>query len=112
LQLERKFFRPAQLGKMALAVLLIAVLLPSLLLAASPLLHGHLHQDASQASHQCAITFFQQHQLLTSESNTVIVDLNFGLPVSIVVADFSDPSAADYRFSASRAPPFIFSPLV
>lgn len=95
---------------MAVAAWLILAVFGSLLLSASPALHEHLHHDVAQSSHQCAITIFQQQHLLTSNSTVIIVERNLGVPVEIVVSDHTAVSDHDYRFSASRAPPFIFSP--
>ena len=106
LQMERKIFRPEPSGKLTLVTLLVSTLLFSLLLAVSPALHEQLHQDASQASHQCAITFFQQHHVTASKSNTVIVKLDFSFHISLAPADFSLSSQTNYRFSAPRAPPW------
>jgi len=111
LQLERKIFRPEQFGKMAVAALLIATFLASLLLAASPSLHEHWHKDASNPAHQCAITTFQQQQLTASNPAVIVVELNFGLVLPVSLTDLSAFSDHNYRFSASRAPPFILSPL-
>jgi hypothetical protein len=112
LQLERKTFRPAQLSKSVLAVLLMAAVFASLFLSVSPSHHEHLHHDAAQSSHQCAITVFEQQHLLTSNPNVIIVEQNFGILLTIAVSDCTAVSDFDYRFSASRAPPFILSPLV
>jgi len=105
LQLERKIFRPAQFRKLALTALLALIVFSSLLLAVSQSLHEKLHQDASKPSHQCAITLFAQQQILASEPNIIPVELNFGLILSIADADSVIFPQADYRFSASRAPP-------
>ena len=111
LRLERKIFQPEQLGKFVLAAWLITAVFVSLLLSASPSLHEQFHPDAAQASHQCAITIFQQQQLLASNPVLIIVELNPGLSRQI---DFSECvlfSDRNYNFSASRAPPFLFAPL-
>jgi hypothetical protein len=107
LQPERKYFRPSQFGKWIVATALIVSVFISLLLAVSPALHERLHEDASQASHQCAITIFQQHQLVFSEPNTATIELNFGLPGRIEVSNFATPCSHEYHFSASRAPPAV-----
>lgn len=112
MQLERTAFRPAQLGKSALAGLLILTVLFSLLLSASPSLHEHVHHDATQASHECAITVFQKQQLLASNPNILIVEQHLEVSQRMIATDCTAVSDFDYRFSASRAPPFILSPLV
>ena len=105
LQLERKIFRPAQFRKFALSAVLASIVFTSLLFAVSQSLHEKLHQDASKPSHQCAITLFAQQQILTSEPNIFLVELNVGLVLSIIDADSVIFPQADYRFSVSRAPP-------
>jgi hypothetical protein len=105
LQPERKIFRAAQIGKIALAAFLIVTFLASLLLAASPSLHEKLHPNASEASHQCVITTFQQHQLLASNPTPILVELNSGFALLCPITEFIAPDETNFRFSASRAPP-------
>jgi len=112
LQLEGKDFRQARSGRWAVAVLLIAPFLASLLLAAVPALHERFHEDASQPLHHCAVTIFQQEHFATSNPSVALVCLNSGRVLS--AADVSMLAFLDHasRFSPSRAPPALFLPLV
>jgi len=46
-----------------MAAMLVLVVLALNLLAACPTLHEHLHSDAREAGHQCAITLFAHGQV-------------------------------------------------
>jgi hypothetical protein len=109
---ERKFFCLGPWSKGVVATLLTVAIFISFLLSASPSLHEQLHHDAAQASHQCAITVFQQQHLLASSPSVVVIEANFEAPLGIIVSDCAVISDYTYRFSASRAPPSRPSPLI
>jgi hypothetical protein len=87
------------------ASLLAALVLCLSLLGSSPALHKLIHSDAGAADHHCAITLFAKGQV--NSVNVVpllaVFVVLFG-GISLLVETFLLP-LADYRFSASRAPP-------
>ena len=60
------------MGRGLLAGVLIAMLLLSTLMSVSPALHRLIHQDAGNATHQCAVTLLSQHQLVASAPAPVL----------------------------------------
>ncbi|MDQ6630435.1 MAG: hypothetical protein M3Y82_01600 [Verrucomicrobiota bacterium] len=93
----------------ALAGLLVAWLLFSSLLAANPTLHQWLHNEAAQSSHQCAITFFEQQQILFYPAPSFLFVGNFNLIYFAPPHESSLASATDLQLLPSRAPPSPFS---
>ena len=108
LQNERSYFRLGKFATATVSFVLGVMVLASLLLAASNSLHERFHEDASQSSHQCAITLFEQQQLLSSEPIVCVTETHFGLAITRELSDSVLFSSHDYRFSASRAPPLSF----
>lgn len=83
----------------ALAVWLLGVL------AASPDLHGHVHEDAPAPQHACAVTLFQHG----AENPLEFTALSLA-PVELVVATLAPADAiarpiADLRLHPGRGPP-------
>jgi hypothetical protein len=88
---------------------MLLVWLGTFALTVSPELHHLLHQDAQGPDHHCLITQIQQHPLLAGFAPIVAP-----APVPVVVALVCSAEAQflptrDYRFSPSRAPPFLLS---
>jgi hypothetical protein len=100
-----KAWNPGKFAQAALASLLIALVLLISVVAASPSLHELIHADAGDANHHCAATEFIKGQV----DSVAVAPLILGLVilfggVSLLAETFLWP-LADYRFSASRAPP-------
>ncbi|MEO6035587.1 MAG: hypothetical protein ABIQ35_10060 [Verrucomicrobiota bacterium] len=112
MQLERITISLARCGKWIPPFLLIPVLFFSLLLAADHSLHEQWHKDAAQPAHQCAITIFEQQHVIASDLIVIDIKSDFGLISLSGVADSTHFSGHTYRYSASRAPPVLLSPLV
>ncbi len=89
----------------ASALCLLVSVLGLSLLASSPALHKALHPDADSADHHCAITLFARGQVTSANVAPLLAVfvMLFG-GVSLLAETFLLP-LADYRFSASRAPP-------
>jgi hypothetical protein len=100
-----KASNPGKFSRAAVASALIAFVLFLSLLAASPALHKLIHADADDADHHCAVTEFIHGQVDTAVVAPLIIGL-FALfgGVALLAETFIFP-LADYRFSASRAPP-------
>ncbi|HVR35173.1 MAG TPA: hypothetical protein VMS21_04910 [Methylomirabilota bacterium] len=85
-------------GLLALAILLLPAL------AAWPTLHDHVHEDASDAGHHCAVTLFSKGQIDLADT---FVPVPF--PVRIVPEPFIRITGfipgPDHLFSQGRAPP-------
>ena len=80
----------------------------SSLLAVSPALHQWLHQDATQSSHQCAITLLEQQQILSSDPHPILIALDLGLIGFAPLIKTPQTLSVDYTSSPSRAPPSFF----
>ena len=83
----------------ALAVWLLGVL------AMSPELHGHVHDDAAEPHHECAVTLFQHG----AESPLTFSGLSLA-PAETAIAtlapiDLIARAAADVRLQPGRGPP-------
>jgi len=76
------------------------------LLASSPGLHQAVHADADSPNHQCAVTLFAHGQLAPAPDSQVLVAVAVLFAVLVLLPRSFLPPSADYRFSASRAPPF------
>ena len=91
-------------GRILAAFLALQILFLSAM-AASPTLHRAIHHDADSSDHECAVTLFVHGQVNAGVTVPVVavVAALFGgdllLPRTFVFAQ------ADYRYSASRAPP-------
>ena len=96
-----------KVGRAIVAVWLVAWMLFSSLLAASPALHEHFHENAAQSSHQCAVTLLEQQQLLSGESHVFVVVADFPEALSIPAVTFSFSSQADFKLLPGRAPPVL-----
>src|ERR1700761_212033 len=88
----------------ALSLLCLTELFALMVLAAVPALHHHLHPDANNSDHECAVTLFATGKLdaasappatLPPSSFVVTVALQ---PVSVFVS-------VDYQLLPGRAPP-------
>jgi len=101
LQLGRKI----TVAKSAMAGFLVALLLASSALAASPALHALVHHDAGSTDHNCFITLFARGHIATAatvQSLLVIVAFFGGLAR---LWNLEAPASLAYHFSPSRAPP-------
>jgi len=103
-QLRRALRDLKQVGKPALAGLLVVLLLVVAVLSASHLLHQNLH-GSSAANHPCLICAFANGQVSAVESVTILTA--FVAAFLCVAALPSNPllPSSDRRLSPSRAPP-------
>ena len=104
-----KIFRPRAIGRLIVVSLMLGLCLGTVALRVSPQLHHWLHDDSANASHECVVTLITKGHLLAGAS-----EAKAAMPVALVFSPpLLDPvwnfSAADYRCSRSRAPPFISS---
>jgi hypothetical protein len=86
----------------------ISIVLLLSVFGASPSLHKLIHPDADNVDHHCAITLFAKGHATpatVTEGLSIVIVLFGG--VALLAANFI-PSATDYCFSASRAPPVRF----
>jgi hypothetical protein len=93
-----------QLGKPALAALLIGLVLLLNAMAACPALHELIHEDADKAGHECAVTMFAHGKV---DSATIDVPV-CAVSVSIEEApqiELSVFSSAIENLPLGRAPP-------
>jgi hypothetical protein len=76
-------------------------------LEVSPELHRLLHKDAQAPGHNCLVTQFQNHSLLSGFVAAVAPPLPDVSRVLLSCGDFRFCPAHDYRLPPSRAPPAV-----
>ena len=76
-------------------------------LEVSPDLHRLLHDDAQNPDHQCLVTQFQHHQLLSGFVAAAAPALPETAPALTGSADVHFYPSSDYRLTPSRAPPSV-----
>lgn len=76
-------------------------------LEVSPELHRLLHKDAQDPGHNCLVTQFQNHSLLSGFVAAVAPAVPDISSVQVGSADLLSPRACDYRLPPSRAPPAV-----
>ena len=87
-----------------MAALLIALVLLLSLASASPTFHTLIHADAGDAHHHCIVTEFT-HGNVQLTGSAVIASVALLFVAIVFLSDSFVLPLADYRFSASRAPP-------
>jgi len=93
------------LGKVAAALLCLALWLGLIAVGSSPQLHHLLHSDASGPSHDCVFTQVSKGQFLAAGGILILAVANLlSLCLSFELEQFP-PQAADVRLASSRAPP-------
>lgn len=92
-------FARALAGLCALSVWLLG------LLALSPELHDHVHEDATAAHHECAITLFQQGAENPLEFATLSLAPPAHAGTTLAPADVPARTATDVRLQPGRGPP-------
>ena len=99
-------FRLNRLGKPALAVLLLGLVLLLNAMAAVPALHELIHKDADEAGHQCAVTLFAHGHVESAIGHVPVV-----LPAAVIEITphfiFSLFSPAIENLPLGRAPPVL-----
>jgi hypothetical protein len=95
-------------SKLLIAVLLAGLFALSLVLGASPALHGALHSDANNPAHQCAISLLAHGLVLPSEAAAALVPTISFLFCALLLTEGVLPSSADCRLFYSRGPPSSF----
>jgi hypothetical protein len=95
-----------QTAHKAVSLLCVAQVFLLTVLAASPVLHQHVHHDADKADHHCAVTMLAAGKIHVASNETEIVRTFSGVtvslwtPVSVIIA-------VDYQLLPGRAPPFL-----
>jgi hypothetical protein len=102
-----RFRAPIEFGKRISASLLIALVLLLSFAGASPALHKSIHSDAGAPEHQCAIKLFSHGQVDAADSAPIAVVVAPQVGGVALLSETFTLSSADYRFSSSRAPPFV-----
>lgn len=94
-------------AKAPLSAGLVLLLLLLQTLAASPVLHLDLHDEADSADHSCAITLFSQGQLDVTDPQ--FVNFNLSSATDSRPLQSSEPFLDSLFFSvdSSRGPPFL-----
>jgi hypothetical protein len=101
----KSIFKLRESAGRALALLLTAAVLSLSLISSSPALHKLLHTDADAADHNCAVTLFTHGQITSAETATALVVLVVLFGGIALLSETLFLPLANYRFSASRAPP-------
>jgi len=102
----RRYF--VQLGKPALAALLVGIVLLLDAMAACPALHEMIHKDADESDHHCAVTLLAQGKIeaasceIITPPPTVIVETVRYFTISVF-------SPAIENLPHGRAPPALCS---
>jgi hypothetical protein len=104
-RLEQNKFSFQKIGKPALGGLLAFLLFLFSALSASPTLHQKLHADAGASDHSCVITLFAKGQINPAPAALMLVAFVSLVGAIALLAETLVLPSADYRFSASRAPP-------
>jgi hypothetical protein len=90
--------------KRAFSLLCLVILLCLQALAAAPVLHRHLHHDASQADHACAVTMLAQGKVHLASAAPVVLP-----PAAFVTETLVPPvlllATVEYGLLPGRAPP-------
>ncbi len=100
-----------QIGKPALAALLVGVVLLLDAMAACPALHKMIHKDAGKEDHDCAVMMFA-HGKVESASVEVPVAITTVPVEATPQIYFSFASTAIENLPLGRAPPAVSSPQV
>ncbi len=100
-----------QIGKPALAALLVGFVLLLDAMAACPALHEIIHKDADKADHHCAVTMFAQGKVESATCEIVIPQPTV-LIETVRYFTFSIFSPAIENLPQGRAPPAVISPKV
>jgi hypothetical protein len=96
-----------KISRALLAGWLVAWMLFSSFLSASPVLHEHFHENAAQSTHQCVVTLLEQQQLLTGELQSFVFAAEFSeSELSLLVTNHFVPQG-DVRLLPSRGPPVL-----
>jgi hypothetical protein len=105
LQHVKRMLNSGKFAKAASASLLMTLILLLSLFSASPDLHKWLHSDAGEPGHHCVVTEFIHGKVDVAIVASVTIGFValFGA-ITLLGETFVLP-LADYRFSASRAPP-------
>ena len=97
-----------QIGKPALAALLVGVILLLDAMAACPALHELIHHDADQPGHECAVTMFMHGKVDTATVEVVVPWIAIQVEPSRQI-EFSIFSPAIENLPQGRAPPALRS---
>ena len=76
-------------------------------LEVSPELHRLLHKDAQAPGHNCLVTQFQNHSLLSGFVAVVVPSLPDVSGLLVSCGGFQFRPSHDYRLPPSRAPPAV-----
>jgi len=101
----------SQIGKPALAALLVGIVLLLDAMAACPALHEMIHHDAGKEDHDCAVTMFAQGKASSVTCEIVIPPPTVSVEIekTFVISVFSP---AIENLPPGRAPPAVSSPRV
>ncbi len=95
------------ISRAIVAVWLVAWMLFASLLSANPSLHEQIHDNASQSSHQCAVTLLEQQQLLSGEPQVFAFRPDFAETEVLAPATIAFVSQNDLRLLPTRGPPVL-----
>ena len=96
---------PGKFARVASGLLLVSLVLFISLLSASPAAHKFVHADSGEAQHHCIVTEFIKGQVHSADVAPMVVGLVVLFGGVVLLSETLVFPLADYRFSASRAPP-------
>ena len=92
---------------MAAVAVMFSLWVAVCVLQVSPELHRLLHKDAQNPGHNCLVTQFQNHSLLSGFAAAVAPSMPEVPGLVICCGDFHFRPAHDYRLPPTRAPPAV-----
>jgi hypothetical protein len=98
-----------EVGKSAVAGLMLVLWVSMVAVALFPELHRLLHCDSQSRNHQCLVTSFGKSQVLSGASAEVFVTADSIWLLRPFAAEWISLPAVDYRLAPSRAPPALRS---
>jgi hypothetical protein len=94
-------------GRLAAVAVMLSLWVAMCALEASPELHRLLHKDAQSPVHNCLVTQFQHHLLLSGFVAAIAPALPDVSGVHVSCGDFQLRPSDDYRLPPTRAPPAV-----
>jgi hypothetical protein len=98
-------WKHSQFAKRSTALFLAGLVIFLSLAGSSPALHKLIHSDAGEADHNCVITLFAHGHVAAADLAPIVAGLIVLFGGVVLLAENFVLSPAEYRYSASRAPP-------
>jgi hypothetical protein len=94
-------------SRFAAVVVMLSLWVGMCALEVSPELHHFLHKDSQSPAHNCLVTKFQHHSVLSGFAPALAPASPRDCDPLVIYSDFPLFASFDYRLSPSRAPPAV-----